>query len=100
MRFIKAEHEEMETTGTYRVPQEEKSTFREAKASVILSKKAHMYTCPRMVSKIELWMLLPAHLDEQHTMSSHDSQSALMLTVEFSKRQTVPTLSLNNKYWY
>jgi hypothetical protein len=36
--------------------------------------------------------------DEQHAMSSHELQSALMLTVEFSEvfyaRQTVPTFSL------
>jgi hypothetical protein len=39
--------------------------------------------------------------DEQHAMSSHELQSALMLTVEFSKmcatRKTVPTLSLEQQ---
>jgi hypothetical protein len=54
-----------------------------------------IYTCVlfRTVSEIELFHCT----EEQHAMSSHELQSALMLTVEFSKmyynRQTVPTLS-------
>jgi hypothetical protein len=54
--------------------------------------------------QLTLWMLSPAwrkvnlYPDEKHTMSSHELQSALMLTVEFSKMfytmYAVPTLPL------
>jgi hypothetical protein len=54
--------------------------------------KVYMYMCPIPNGfRVELWMLSPAkwnvqmHSDEQHAMSSHESQNALMLTVEFSK---------------
>jgi len=42
------------------------------------------------------------HSDEQHAMSSHELQSAFMLTVEFSNiyYTPVPTLSLDTKYRY
>jgi hypothetical protein len=39
----------------------------------------------RMVSEIELFHCTVHCTDEQHAMSSHELQSALMLTVEFSK---------------
>jgi hypothetical protein len=58
--FMGAEHEEMETTGMYRVPQEERKIFGEVTVSAILSKKVYMYMCPRTFSEIELWMLSPA----------------------------------------
>jgi hypothetical protein len=50
--------------------------------SAILSKKC-VCTCVlfRTVSEIELFHCT----DEQHAVSSHELQSALMLTVEFSK---------------
>jgi hypothetical protein len=56
--------------------QEERSIFWEVIVSVIIIKKVYIYTCVlfRTVSEI----------DEQHAMSSHELQSALMLTVEFS----------------
>jgi hypothetical protein len=43
--------------------------------------------------------------DEQHVMSSHELQSALMLTVEFSKMYNIlgklyQLGHLDNKYWY
>jgi hypothetical protein len=73
--------------------QEEMSIFREVIVSVILSKKVYICTCVqfRTVSEIELFHCTVHCTDEQHAMSSHELQSALMLTVEFS---------LNNKYGY
>jgi hypothetical protein len=43
--------------------------------------------------------------DEQHAMSSHELQSALMLTVEFSKMYYIlgklyKLRHLGNKYWH
>jgi hypothetical protein len=54
--------------------------------SVILSKKC-VCTCVllRTVSEIELFHCTVHCTDEQHAMSSHELQRALMLTVEFSK---------------
>ena len=42
------------------------------------------------------------HSDEQHAMSSHELQSALMLTVEFSNiyYKLYQLYHLNNKYRY
>jgi hypothetical protein len=56
-------------------------------------KKNCICTCVlfRTVSEIELFhctvvsMYVKMHSDEQHAMSSHELQSALMLTVEFSE---------------
>jgi hypothetical protein len=55
----------------------------------------NVYMCPiPKVSGIEQFHVIARikerqdalrHSDEQHAMSSHESQSALMLTVEFSK---------------
>jgi hypothetical protein len=86
----------------YRMSQEERSIFWEVIVSAILSKKC---TCThvRTVSEIELFhCTVTVHCtDEQHAMSSYELQSALMLTVEFSKvyyaRGTVPTLSLEQQ---
>jgi hypothetical protein len=62
--------------------QEEKSVFWEVIVLATVSKKAYMYMYP-----------IPNGLrdtaihctNEQHAMSSHELQSALILTVEFSK---------------
>jgi hypothetical protein len=66
----------------YRLSQEEKLIFWEVILSVILSKKI-ICTCVlfRTVSEIKLFHCT----DEQHAISSPKLQSALMLTVEFSK---------------
>jgi len=42
------------------------------------------------------------HSDEQHTLSLHELQSALMLTVEFSNiyYKLYQMCHLNNKYQY
>jgi hypothetical protein len=73
----------------YRVSQQEKSIFLEVTISVILSKELYMCMCPipngfrdRVIS---LYKYTVHCTDEQHAMSSHELQSALMLTVEFSK---------------
>jgi hypothetical protein len=48
-------------------------------------KSVYIYTCVlfQTVSKIELLHCTVHCTDEQHTMSSHELQSAFMLTVEF-----------------
>jgi hypothetical protein len=60
----------------------------------------------RTVSELQLFhcavvcMYVEMHSDEQHAMSSHELQCAVMLTVEFSKMYctcTVPTLSLEQQ---
>jgi hypothetical protein len=83
----------------YRMAHQERSAFWEDIASVILSQKTvyvHV-SYSRTVSKIELFHCT----DEQHAMSSHELQSAVMLTVAFSKvyytRETVPSLSLGQQ---
>jgi hypothetical protein len=91
----------------YRVSQEERSIFCEVIVSVILSQKSiYMYICTILNgfrdTAISLYSTLyrnvKMHLDQQHATSSHELQSASMLTVEFSKvyytSYTVPTLSL------
>jgi hypothetical protein len=70
----------------YRVSQQEMSIFREVIVSAILSKNNYyIYICTcvlfRKVSETELFQCT----DEQYAMSSLELQSALMLTVEFSK---------------
>jgi hypothetical protein len=67
---------------SYRVSQEKRSIFLEVIVSVILIKDC-ICTCVLFitVSEIELFHCT----DEQHTISSHELQSALMFTVEFSK---------------
>jgi hypothetical protein len=76
------------------VPQEERSIFWEVIVSVILSKNVYMNMCPIPVSAIELFHCT----DEQHAISLHELQSALMLRKEFSKiyytRKILPNLSL------
>jgi hypothetical protein len=60
--------------------------FWEVMVSVILSKTLYMYICPfRTVSETELFHCTVHCTDEQYAMSSHELQSALMLTVEFLK---------------
>jgi hypothetical protein len=56
----------------YMISLEERSVFRKVVVSVM---------CPVTVSEIELFHCI----EEQHSMSSHELQNALMLTVEFSK---------------
>jgi hypothetical protein len=57
--------------------------------SVILSKKEYMYMCPiqnGFRDKSYFTVLYTVHCtDEQHAMSSHEMQKALMLIIEFSK---------------
>jgi hypothetical protein len=50
-------------------------------------KYIYIYTCVlfRTVSEIELFHCTVHCTDEQHCMSSHELQCALMLTVEFPK---------------
>jgi len=68
-----------------------------------VKKWIHETNCP-----LTYWMLSPAqrnvktHSDEQHAMSSHELQSALMLTVEFSNicYKLYQLCHLNNKYRY
>ena len=63
---------------------------------------------PETNCSLTYWMLSSAkrnvktHSDEQHAMSSHDLQSALMLTVEFSNiyYKLYQLCHLNNKYRY
>jgi hypothetical protein len=71
------------SNGIHRVSQEERSVFCEVIVSDILSKYVciYIYVLFRTVSEVELFHCT----DEQHAMSSHELQSALMLTVEFSK---------------
>jgi hypothetical protein len=70
----------------------EKSIFWEVIVSVILRKNCVCtYVLFRTVSEIELFHVIASlrkvkmHSDEQHAMSSHELQRALMLKVEFSK---------------
>jgi hypothetical protein len=85
----------------YRITQEESSIFWEVIVSAILSKKS-ISTCVlfRTVSEIELFRYTLYRLATCHALK-HELQSALMLTVEFSKmhytRKTVPTLSLGQQ---
>jgi hypothetical protein len=66
----------------------ERSIFWEVKCIGHLSKKVYMYMCPIPNGfEIELFHCT----DEQHPMSSHELQSALMLTAEFSKYTTLFT---------
>jgi hypothetical protein len=69
------------------VSQGERSIFWDVIVSAILSKKVYMYMCPIPYGfrdrAISLYSNVKTHSDEQHAMSSHDLQSALMLTVEF-----------------
>jgi hypothetical protein len=60
--------------------QEERSIFCEVIVSAILSKKKSVYVHVSY-SEIELFHCT----GEQHAMSSHELQNALMLTVEVSK---------------
>jgi hypothetical protein len=55
--------------------------------SVGYSKQKGVCTCVlfRTVSEVELFHYTVHCTDEQHAMSSHELQSALVLTVEFSK---------------
>jgi hypothetical protein len=46
--------------------------------------KLYMYMCP-ISNGFQLLHCTVQCTDEQHAMSSHELQSALMLTVEFSK---------------
>jgi hypothetical protein len=73
----------------YRVSQEEMSVFREDIVSVILSKKVYMCMCPIPNGfrdrAISLYSTLYTVQTSNTAMSSHELQSALMLTVEFSK---------------
>jgi hypothetical protein len=66
---------------TLSVSQEERPVFWEVIVLVILSKCVLF----RTVSEIELFLCTVLCTDEQHAMSSPELQSALMLTVEFSK---------------
>jgi hypothetical protein len=67
-----------EYIGIYRMFQEESSIFREIIGSVILSKSVYVH-----VSYSELFHCTVHCTDEKHAMTSHELQSALMLTVEF-----------------
>jgi hypothetical protein len=71
----------------YRVSQEEWSIFGEVIISAILSKKVCMYTCPipKGFRDRGISLYTAQCTDEQHAMSSHELQSALTLTVGFSK---------------
>jgi hypothetical protein len=72
----------------YRMFQEEESIFLEVIVLVTLSNKMYMYTCPipNCFRESYFTVQFTVHCtDEQHAMSSHELQSALMLTVEFSK---------------
>jgi hypothetical protein len=77
----------------YRVSQEERSIFWEVIISVILSKKLYMYKRPvpngfrdRAISLYStVYRNVKMHSDKQHAMSSHELQSASMLTVKFLK---------------
>jgi hypothetical protein len=74
--------------GPYRVSQEEGSIYWEVIASVILNKKVYMYVSysERFPRYSYFTVQYTVHCtDEQHAMSSHELQSALMWTVEFSK---------------
>jgi hypothetical protein len=64
------------------VSQEEWSIVKEVILSVILSKKLYMYMCPIPNGFRDTAVHCT---DEQHATSSHELQSALMLTVKFSK---------------
>jgi hypothetical protein len=98
----------------YRVSQEEKSVFWEVIISVILSRNIYMTMCsiPKSFRDTVIWLncslalirYVNMHSDEQHAMSWHELQSALMLTVEFSKFFVLGKLyrlfHLNDKYRY
>jgi hypothetical protein len=63
----------------YRASQEKSSVFWEVIISVILIKKnVYTYMCPIPKG------FRDSCTDQQHAMSSHEFQSSLMLTVEFS----------------
>jgi hypothetical protein len=68
----------------YRVPQVGKSIFWEVTVSVILSKNC-ICTCVlfRMVSEIQLFYSTVHCTDEQHAMSLHELQSALMVNKKY-----------------
>jgi hypothetical protein len=81
----------------YKVSQEERSILWEAIVSVIPNKKVCMYMCPIPRSSYFTVQYCTAHCtDEQHAMSSHELQSALRSTEEFSKIYC----HLNNKCRY
>jgi hypothetical protein len=95
----------------YRMSQEEKSVFWEVMVSDIMSNKVYMYMYPipngfrdRAISLYSA--LYTVHCtDEQHAMSSHHMQSALILTVEFFKKcitlgKLYQLRHLNNKCRY
>jgi hypothetical protein len=72
----------------YSVSHEERSIFWEVIASVILSKKLCMNMCPIPNGfpdrDISLYSKYTVHTtDEQHAMSSHELQSAMMLLMKF-----------------
>jgi hypothetical protein len=77
--------ESVDKGNTYRLPQEESPIYCEVRVSVILNKIVYVRVLFRTVSEIELFRCTVHCTDEQHTMSTHELQSALMLTVEFSK---------------
>jgi hypothetical protein len=70
----------------YRISQEEWSIFWEVIVLAILSKKSvYVRVLYRTVSEIELFHYTVQCTDEQNAISSHELQSGIMLTVEFSK---------------
>jgi hypothetical protein len=70
----------------YRVSQDERSIFWEVIVSVMLNKRVYMYMCPIPNGFRDRDISLYVHCTvEQHAISSHELQSALILTVEFSK---------------
>jgi hypothetical protein len=64
------------------------------------------YVLCRTVFEIDLWIVSPTssnvkmHSDEQHAISSHELQSALMLTVESKICKLYQLCYWNNKYRY
>jgi hypothetical protein len=75
-------------TYNIQVSQEERSIFSDVVVSVILTKKVYMYTCPVPNGFRDRAVLLYSALYTVHTsngISSHELQSAWMLTAEFSK---------------
>jgi hypothetical protein len=63
------------------------SIFWEVIVWAILNKAVYIYMCPvpNGVSNRAISLYTVHCTDEQHAMSSHELQSALTLTVEFSK---------------
>jgi hypothetical protein len=72
------------TRNFYRLSQEGSSIVWKIILSLILSKKfIPTFVLFRNVSEIELFQCTVHCTDEQHAMSSHELQGAVMLTVEF-----------------